>query len=278
MIIDLNDVPADQRFKADVCVVGAGAAGVVLARQLMRQGNTVCLLEAGGFDFEADTQDLFRGENRGMAYYDLVDSRLRFFGGTTNIWGGRCALLDPVDFRRRTWVPHSGWPIDASDLEPYYQLVHQELGLGEVCYDDRLWNEIGEAAPAFDPERFATRFWRFDDLKERFSAQRSDDVLRSDKVQVLLHANLTHIQATANAASVEHVKVQSLQGVSALVSARHFVLAGGGIENARMLLISNDVEKSGIGNQHDQVGRYFMEHPHGRAGKLTGDGAYSTLR
>ncbi|MDH3644748.1 MAG: GMC family oxidoreductase [Gammaproteobacteria bacterium] len=275
MIVDLNDVPADQRFEADVCVVGAGAAGVVLARQLMRQGNTVCLLEAGGFDFEADTQDLFRGENRGMSYYDLVDSRLRFFGGTTNIWGGRCALLDPVDFRRRTWVPHSGWPIDASDLEPYYQLVHEELGLGEVCYDDRLWSEIGEAAPAFDPERFATRFWRFDDLKERFSAQRSDDVLRSDKVQVLLHANLTHIQATANAASVEHVKVQSLQGVSALVSARHFVLAGGGIENARMLLVSNDVEANGIGNRHDQVGRYFMEHPHGRAGKLTGDGAYA---
>jgi choline dehydrogenase-like flavoprotein len=275
LLIDLNELPQDESFSADVCVVGAGAAGLALTRQLVAEGNTVCLLEGGGLDYERDTQNLYDGENQGMPYYDLEDSRLRFFGGTTNIWGGRCALLDPLDFATRAWVPHSGWPIDATELAPYLQLAHEDLGLEEVGYGTEMWNELGETPPAFDPENFTTRFWRFDDVKERFSATRCGDVLGSDRVQVLLHANVTGIQAAENAASIDHIRVQSLHGTRARVTARHFVLACGGIENARLLLASNDVEKNGIGNGHDQVGRYFMEHPHGRAGKLSGPGAFA---
>ena len=167
-MIDLNDSPQDQSFSADVCIVGAGAAGLALARQLVAKGNSVCLLEGGGLDFERATQDLYDGENTGMRYYDLVDSRLRFFGGTTNIWGGRCALLDPLDFSKRAWVPHSGWPIEAADLDPYLKLAHQDLGLEEVNYDAQMRDEIDAAPPAFDPENFTTRFWRFDDMNERF--------------------------------------------------------------------------------------------------------------
>ncbi len=275
MIIDLNELPQDQTFSADVCIVGAGAAGVALTRQLVGHGNAVCLLEGGGLDYERDTQSLYDGENLGMTYYGLEDARLRFFGGTTNIWGGRCALLDPLDFSARAWVAHSGWPIEATDLAPYLQRVHEELGLEEVCYGPELWDELGINPPAFDPGSFTTRFWRFDDLKERFSVRRCEDVVRNDKVQVLLHANLTQIQAATNAGSIDHLKVQTLQGVRARVTARHFVLACGGIENARLLLACNDVEKNGIGNAHDQVGRYFMEHPHGRAGHLSGAGAFA---
>ena len=69
------------------------------------------LLESGGLDYEAATADLNAGENAGEDYYALEDSRLRFFGGTTAIWGGRCAELDPIDLEPRDWVPHSGWPI-----------------------------------------------------------------------------------------------------------------------------------------------------------------------
>jgi len=275
MILDLNEVADEHGFAADVCIAGAGAAGVALARQLLRQGARVCLLESGGLDFESPTQQLYDAENRGMPYYPLEDARLRFFGGTTNIWGGRCAVLDNIDFAGRAWVAHSGWPIDATELSPYLHRVHADLGLGEVSYGPELWGELGTSPPAFDPDKFATRFWRFDDLKERFSARRCEDVLHSDRAQVVLHANVTHLQAAANAASIDHVRIQSLQGVRARVTARYYVLACGGIENARLLLASRDVESAGIGNRHDQVGRYFMEHPHGRAGRLSGERAFA---
>ena len=116
MLHDLADIPAGSRIETDVCIVGAGAAGISLARSLLDTSLKVCLLESGGFDHEAAVTDLGSGENRGQTYYDLVDSRLRFFGGTTNIWGGRCVPLDPDDFGKRSWVPHSGWPIQFEDL------------------------------------------------------------------------------------------------------------------------------------------------------------------
>ena len=110
MLIDLNNATAPERLESDVCVVGGGAAGVALARSLSRRGHDVCLLEAGGMDFEQATQDLCLGDNLGMEYYELEHSRLRFFGGTTNIWGGRSIPLDRIDFEKRDWVPYSGWP------------------------------------------------------------------------------------------------------------------------------------------------------------------------
>ncbi len=275
MIVDLNDVDQEHLFEADVCIVGAGAAGIALSRRLVELGRTVCLLESGGFDFEPDTQALYDGDNLGMQYYDLVDSRLRFFGGTTNIWGGRCAVLDALDFAKRDWIPHSGWPIDQAVLAPYLARVHEELELGPPVYDETLWRELGERPPAIVGDSFTTRFWRFDNLKERFGASRAQDVLDAARVTVVLHGNVTHVQAAPNAASVSELCVGSLSGKRARARARYFVLACGGIENPRLLLAANDVEAVGLGNRHDQVGRYFMEHPHGRAGELHGNAGFA---
>lgn len=61
-----------------------------------------------------------------MPYYQLEETRLRFFGGTVNIWGGRCAPLDDIDYQRRPWVSHSGWPITAEDLTPYFERVQRD--------------------------------------------------------------------------------------------------------------------------------------------------------
>ena len=144
MLIDLLKTPEATLPPSDVCIVGAGAAGITLARALVAQGRSVCLLESGGLDFEQATQDLYRGANVGMPYYDLDESRLRFFGGTVSIWGGRCALLDPIDFEKRDWVPHSGWPIDRSDLDPYYRRAHDLFELGPFAYEHDVWGMLGD--------------------------------------------------------------------------------------------------------------------------------------
>src|ERR1044072_5679383 len=136
MLIDLRREPgAASAEESDICIVGSGAAGLTLARRLTEFGHRVTLLESGGLDFEQPTQDLYRGENVGMPYYDLDQSRLRFFGGTIGIWGGRCALLDPIDFERRDWVPGSGWPIGRGDLDPYYRAAHAQFELGDFNYE-----------------------------------------------------------------------------------------------------------------------------------------------
>jgi len=271
MLIDLKDSEAPTALEADVCVVGGGAAGVALTRKLMAGGHDVCLLEAGGMDFDQATQDLCHGENVGMDYYELEHSRLRFLGGTTNIWGGRSVPLDRIDFEKREWVPHSGWPITLADLEPYYRIAHESLELGEYDYSQQMWDKLQLHPIGFNADEITHLFWRFDNMKERFNSEQVSDLVAAPNVRIVLHANVVRIQAGEQARDVTHLLARTLQGHETTFKAKHFVLACGAIENARLLLLSDDVEKAGIGNAGDQVGRYFMEHPHGRIAHIKTD-------
>lgn len=264
LLSDLLHADQDLSVDTEVCVVGAGAAGVAISRDLCRAGREVCLLEAGALDYEADTQDLFAGQNVGMDYYELGDSRLRFFGGTTSIWGGRCVPLDPIDFEKRAWVPNSGWPISRADLDPWYRVAHDLLQLGEFEYGPGLWKAQGIEPLPFDPAEIGTGFWRFDSLRERFTYNQNRDITENHRVRVFLHANAVRLETDEAARHITSLEARSLRGHRMSVRASHYVLACGAIENARLLMISNEVMGNGIGNAHDQVGRYFMEHPHGR--------------
>jgi len=139
MLIDLTTYDGPDTVQADVAVVGGGAAGLTLAQELLAAGKTVVVLEGGGADFEEATQALYAGADLGMAYYPLEDSRLRFLGGTTNIWGGRCVPLQPIDFETRDWVPHSGWPVTHEEMGVYYEQAHADLQLGHYDYSEDLW-------------------------------------------------------------------------------------------------------------------------------------------
>lgn len=267
MLIDLATNPEAAERPFEVCVIGAGAAGVCIARELMRAGHQVCLAESGGMDFEERTQALYQGENIGHPYYDLAQARLRFFGGTVSIWGGRCALLDEIDFAKRDWVPHSGWPITRDDVMPYYRRAQDIFELGRFEWDD-AYRLCGIADQGFDPQKLATDLWRFDEANERFGRARAQDLIDAPNLTLMLHANAVKLQASANGAQIEHVELRSLGGRSARLCAQHYVVACGAIENVRLLLASNDVHCGGIGNAHDQLGRFFMEHPAGRIGKV----------
>jgi choline dehydrogenase-like flavoprotein len=268
MLIDFRGNEQAAETPSDVCIVGAGAAGIPLARRLAASGRSVCVLESGGLQYEQETQNLYLGENVGMDYYDLEESRLRFFGGTTRIWGGRCALLNHIDFEHRDWVPNSGWPIDRAVIDTYYRQAHDQFELDEFNYEEPLWTSLGIDDPQFDPLKIQAALWRFDELTERYGPSRCQDLFDSEQIRILLHANVTHIQASDDGRHVESVVVRTLGGGERSVAARYFVLAAGAIENPRLMLSSNDVEKTGLGNSHDQVGRYFMEHPVGRIARV----------
>ena len=141
MFVDARSVPPGTVIETEVCIVGAGAAGITLAREFINSGFRVALLESGDFDFQDKTQDLYGGANIGRRYFDPKDVglRLRYFGGTTNHWGGWCAPLDPLDFEEREGVPHSGWPFSRDYLEPWYRRAQMVLQLGPYGYAPGDW-------------------------------------------------------------------------------------------------------------------------------------------
>ena len=261
----------------EVCIIGAGVAGITAARRLLAAGRSVVLLESGGLDYEAATADLNAGRNTGEDYYELDHARLRLFGGTTAIWGGRCAELDPIDFEKRDWVPHSGWPIQATTLAPYYREAREAFGLSPRAPTAAELRAGGVPLPDFDPARINLPLWCFDRQSDRFSFARSRDVVEHPRCTIVTHATATDILATPDARAVTAVVARGLSGARLRVAAESIILAAGGIENARLLLAARSTMPMGLGNAHDQVGRYFMEHPHARGGRIRSPKAWALL-
>jgi len=263
MLLDANALQPGARIATDVCVVGAGAAGITLARTLAGHGIDVALLESGGMDFEPATQKLADVVNR-EPQYPFDGLRLRYFGGSTNHWGGWCRPFDATDFLTRSWVSNSGWPITRADLDPYYPEALSILDIPPRLHGaslEQLADDIEHKPSVFgaDHRDFQSLVW-LQSAPTRMRAKYRDEIRANPRIHCFLHANAMELIADANGSHVLGLKVRTLAGRESTCSAKIYVLCAGGIENARLLLLSDTVVAGGIGNQHDLVGRYLMEH------------------
>ncbi|MEN8174346.1 MAG: GMC family oxidoreductase [Pseudomonadota bacterium] len=262
MYLDARELPEYSPLEADVAIVGGGPAGITLARALAKSGAEILLVESGGLEPDAETQNLYHGQSVGIPY-PLEGSRLRFLGGSSNHWGGYCLPLDEIDFEQRDWVPYSGWPISRDELAPYYAAASEIVEIAPARFDDAAyWEaETGEPLLPFPAGRLKHRFYQFSP-PTRFGTRYGPELERQHNIRVVLHCNVTNIATGPAAEAVRHLDTRTLTGLSHRIHAKTYILATGGIENARLLLLSSDRVPSGLGNQHDLVGRFFMEHPH----------------
>lgn len=264
MFIDARVPTATERFDAKVCIVGGGVAGIALALNLARQKIDVCLIESGGFIADAATDNLSAGDNIGIPYTFDCNYRSRYLGGSSNCWGGWNRPFEELDFVQRSWVPDSGWPIERDEIASFYERTHALLQLGPPSFDANFWTAAIDhprvrRAP-LEGTRVIDSFTQFSP-PTRMGKLYRHELQTNPFIRVLLYANVINIASNNNADSVTHVDVATLTGRRFAVSARYFVLAAGGIENARLLLASNQVQHTGLGNGTDMVGRYFMDHP-----------------
>lgn len=264
MFADTRQQVDGRVLRAQVCVVGGGIAGIVLALEFERRGIDTILLESGGFDADEATRDLYRGDNVGLPYVFGDGCRDRCFGGSSNGWGGWNAPLQEHDMERRDWVPDSGWPFDRRELEPYYQRAYPILQMGQGTFDVGRWVE---AINREDVCRLPLRSGRILDSISRFSTpSRLGSIYRSQlqnarHVQVYLHANVVDIETRPAPGVVSGLRVKTISGRELRVESKYFVIACGGIDNARLLLSCTGTQAGGLGNANDLVGRYFADHP-----------------
>jgi choline dehydrogenase-like flavoprotein len=277
MFIDARSVPNETVIETEVCIVGAGAAGITLAREFANSSFRVILLESGGVELEEATQDLYAGGDIGRPYDFFPASRLRYYGGTTNHWGGWCDMPNSVDFETREGVPYSGWPFSLSYLEPWYRRAQPVLQLGPYGYALSDWG-IG----ARDiPEPFRGPHFVCQALHQspptRFGPEYASELRQAQNLSVYLHANALRFDAGENGGEVRQVNVGVLPDGRFTVQARIYILAAGGIENARLLLLSTCEGGVALGNDRDLVGRFFMLHLEYSGGIIVPTDPYADL-
>ena len=277
MLFDAREIENNSVIQGDICIVGAGAVGISMALDLNNSHYKVILLEGGGFEYDSHVQDLYKGYNTGQRYFPLRSSRLHLFGGTTGHWGGLCAPFDPLDFKVRPWVPHSGWPIDLDDLHPYYAKAHKPLELGPYQYDMEYWKEVYPDMTPFplNDETIWSKMWQFSP-PTRFGQKYRETLEKADNIHLYTYANCAELEADNGINSIKQIRVGNLVGKTHRVKAKYFVLACGAIQNARLLLASNKQAHKGLGNEYDVVGRYFMEHLEIKSAELWLSKPYST--
>lgn len=278
MFLDLERDDGLKHLSADICIVGAGPAGITLATELMSLGLTICLAESGGLRDEGRTQRLYEGTSIGHPVW-LTEGRHRIFGGSATRWGGRSAMMDPIDFETRGWIPNASWPIALDDVRRYYDRARKALNFDGPWLDDESTLALaGRTLPHFESTDITPYVWRFAPPERKgwvsrrlgLGPRRSYDwgaasraTLRQARdVSVVLHANLVDLDPAAEDGAIRTARFKALNGRSLEVGARLFVVCCSGIENARILLNLNTKLAGGLPGG-DNIGRYFSQHPRG---------------
>jgi choline dehydrogenase-like flavoprotein len=268
---------------ADVCLVGAGPAGLSLAIALAFAGVQVVLIEGGGAGITQPLDDVRLEGEAAYPQSHISQTRASGLGGTSGLWsyrmsnlgdnpdagerGCRYAPLDPIDFEARPEVPHSGWPLTRADLDPWYAKAQEAAGLGRFDYTPAGWSSPQAQPLRLDPRLVETQMFQFASGKN-WTADAVNTLRASFAVKILSDTNVTELETDPTGGQVTAVHWRRDDGSTGVVNARATVLAAGGIENSRLLLLSDRQVRGGLGNGRDQVGRYWMEHPLVRGGLL----------
>jgi choline dehydrogenase-like flavoprotein len=274
MILDGRKMPPDARLDVDLCIIGAGPAGLSLACEFADSMVRVAVLESGGLEREPDIDQLGAGDSVGYPYHPLERVRVRGIGGSSLHWaahekgdddeGWPARPLDPLDFEPRPGRPLSGWPFRYQDVEPHYRRAQVVARLGPFAYDAGTWEREG-----------ARRLPLGDDV-ETIVLQRGPlnfahhvgTLAAASNISLVHHATVTRLVTAADGSRIVEAIARPRSESTISMGARLFILATGGIENARMLLLTNEARPTGLGNGNGLVGRYFMERLSARGGVL----------
>jgi choline dehydrogenase-like flavoprotein len=219
------------------------------------------VIEGGGPAAQDALEDTYRAEVSGFPHKGVHEGRFRALGGTTTRWGGQLWPWEPYEFEPRDWVPGPGWPIGYDEVAPHYPPALALLNVDSEYFYRDTWPSRGVKLPALDPGLFTYKFskwaaWRHRNMGRTLGRR----LARTPDVEIRLHTTALEFIVDPAGVRVEGVRCRTAEGGEERVQARTYVLCGGTIENARLLLSSGSVVPEGLGNHADHVGRGFMDH------------------
>jgi choline dehydrogenase-like flavoprotein len=269
MLIYATELHDGQELDADLCVIGGGLAGLSIASSFLDSGVKVVLLESGPIGCSPEADALSDGEVTAHPYFPLSEAAPRRLGGAAEVWGGWCRPLDAVDLEPGGFRGN-GWPWDAAELAPYYQRSVEFLGMSDRGFAGNDWAEGLPALYRHLQENSSLQIgvWQESPLAP-ISESWAERLSQSDNITTYLGATALEIELGNGAESTTGISAATVNGKRFTVRARHYVLAGGALGTVRLMLASDARVKEGVGNQNGMVGRFFAEHPHIVAGRIT---------
>ena len=273
MIVDGSALSSGTEKEHEICVVGSGIAGILLVMELSRTGKDICMIESGAWTPDDDTQSLYALNNVGYPIRKHYQSRIRYFGGSCNIWAGRAMIYNEIDLLSRPWLDSSGWPVDFAELDRYYASAARYLNLPSY---DKLKPASWQAklsdfeASLIQSANFKTNVSLFAKAPVRFGYKSKyyRAVKNSKNITLYINSNVVNLQLNEPLSRVVRMDVACLNGVRYTVKPKKVVLACGGLENTRILMASDKQMPHGIGNQNGLLGRYYMDHPRAVFGRV----------
>ena len=255
MLFDLQDIAVTEKIfkKFDTIIIGAGAAGITTAKTLEKFGKSVALIEGGSLDYSEESQNIYRGDVKGDPYFDLDVTRLRYFGGSTNHWGGWCRPFEKIDFKRNYFGEKYEWPIKFEEIDQYKK---------EACSILEIESSF-EFEATDDPNVKPIKFQFSPPV--RFNKKYLSKFKSSKLISVFINSNLTKVSGSNR--NIRSVNLINYKENKLTLRAINFIFALGGIENSRFLLW---IDKNHPGVFFDEklpIGKYWMEHPHFTLGR-----------
>ena len=258
MIVDLEQFPATEISGFDVCIIGAGAAGITLAVELLRHGKRVVIVEGGGNNLERKSQSLYDLDIVGAPYTGHQLGRYRVLGGSTTAWAGQILELDDHDFTPRPWVPGSGWPIAKSELTEAYARALELEGLKDTFSEAvDVWR-AGDISPPDFGKALEFEFSRWCP-EPNFVRLHRQTIRTHANLSLFIHANACEFIVRENGETIRSVRCKTLAGKKMTVTADRFILCVGGIECSRFLLQPH-ANGTAPWNRHGMVGRHYTDH------------------
>jgi hypothetical protein len=265
-----TQIPSSGELSAEVAIVGAGPAGIVLALEMAARGHQVLLLESGGLTVDPEVQRLGDTVGHDPLHVSMSLSTSRRVGGASNLWGGRCVPFDPIDFQPRAIVGDSRWPVDYEQLQPYFQRACDWCLCGEAVFDaNRLAGLSGRSlVPDFpEGEVLASTLERWS-LPTNFGQQYLSALEESSLITLVVELTCTDVVSVEDREAISHLQARTLSGSTVKIVADRYVLACGGLENTRLLLASTSAGPEGLGNHSGHLGHWYMAHVESRIARV----------
>ncbi len=245
MIIKLEEL----RSEYDIVIVGAGIAGLGLSRLLNTEKKKVLIVESGNFKFnnKANKRSFALSKNLGnwpSENYASFHSRLRMFGGNSNVWGGWCMELDEFDYSQ-----NKIWGDIKNDLKSHYKIAYELLNINPKFISSSELS-LNSVQP-----------YSINISRGNFKNESKDSIESNKNVDLILNTYLNGINFESNI--IKSINIETNMKEFKTISLQKLVISTGGIESANILQkqIPDNLKNS-------YVGKYFMEHPQLQVGRV----------